>query len=83
LSAIINLSSLITERYQFLQGLRSLLFQSDEKEKLLEREQLQPLIARNTWIFGDEFMLANDDESLLNVLKDHLKGADKQLFKSG
>jgi hypothetical protein len=83
LSAIINLSSLVADRYQFLQGLRSLLFQSEEKEKLLEREQLQPLIARNTWIFGDEFMLANDDESLLNVLKDHLASSTRQIYLDG
>ena len=83
LSAIINLSSLVAERYQFLQGLRVLLFQGDEKEKLLEREQLQPLIARNTWIFGDEYMLANDDESLLNVLRGHLAAVNHQIYVDG
>ncbi len=38
LTAIINLSSLVADRYHFLQGLRSLLFHEEEREKLLERE---------------------------------------------
>jgi hypothetical protein len=83
LSAIINISSLLTERYQVLQGLRALLLHGDEKETLLERAQLQPLIARNTWIFGDEYMLANEEESLLNVLRTHLESANKEIYVDG
>jgi hypothetical protein len=72
LSAIINASKVVADRLEFIQGLRSMLYDSPYRNKLLERKQLQRLVADNTWLFGDEYFLMNDDESLTNVLKKHL-----------
>jgi hypothetical protein len=72
LSAIINASKVVADRLEFIQGLRSMLYDSPYRDKLLERKQLQRLVADNTWLFGDEYLLMNDDESLTNVLKKHL-----------
>lgn len=72
LSAIISASKIVSDRLEFIQGLRSMLFDAPYKNELLERKQLQRLVAANTWLFGEEYFLMNDDESLLNVLRSHL-----------
>ena len=41
----------------------------------LRNAQTHKLVSRNTWIFGDEFFLVNNDESLTNVLRKHIKHA--------
>jgi len=69
LSAIISASKIVSDRLEFIQGLRSMLFDDPYKAELLERKQLQRLVAANTWLFGEEYFLMNDDESLLNVLR--------------
>jgi hypothetical protein len=72
LTSIINASKIVSDRLEFIQGLKSMLYDNPFRDKLLERKQLQRLVAENTWLFGDEYFLMNDDESLLNVLRKHL-----------
>ncbi len=69
LPAVIAGSKIVSDRLDFIQGLRSMLFDQPYKNELLERKQLQRLVAANTWLFGEEYFLMNDDESLLNVLR--------------
>nr|AOS95273.1 DNA mismatch repair enzyme [uncultured bacterium] len=73
LSSIISASKIVSDRLEFIQGLRSMLYDKPYKNALKERKHLQRLVAANTWLFGDEYFLMNDDESLLNVLKKHLE----------
>lgn len=75
LIAMINASKIVTDRLDFLKGLEYLLYDPESKPKLKERSQLHKLVSRNTWIFGDEYFLVNNDESLTNVLRRHVKGA--------
>ena len=73
LIAMINASKIVTDRLDFLKGLEFLLYDKESKDALRERSQLHKLVSRNTWIFGDEFYLVNNDESLTNVLRKHVK----------
>lgn len=73
LTAIISASKIVSDRLSFLTGLETLLFDVDEKKQLKERTHLHRLLAENTWIFGEEFSLSVDDQSLTQVLKKHLK----------
>jgi hypothetical protein len=73
LIAMINASKIVTDRLDFLKGLEYLLYDPQSRATLKERSQLHKLISRNTWIFGDEFYLVNNDESLTNVLRKHLQ----------
>ena len=73
LIAMINASKIVTERLDFLKGLEYLLYDPQSRVTLKERSQLHKLISRNTWIFGDEFYLVNNDESLTNVLRKHVQ----------
>jgi hypothetical protein len=73
LISMINASKIVTDRLDFLKGLEYLLYDPEMRPTVKERSQLHKLVSRNTWIFGDEFFLVNNDESLNNVLRKHLK----------
>jgi hypothetical protein len=75
LIAMINASKIVTDRLDFLKGLEYLLYDPEMRPTVKERSQLHKLVSRNTWIFGDEFFLVNNDESLNNVLRKHVANA--------
>lgn len=62
----------VERRLQAIKGLETILFDDDWKKRLLERTQLHRLLVHQLWIFGDEYTLDADDESLRVVLKKHL-----------
>lgn len=73
LSNIISATKLITDRLEFLQGLRELVFNVDIKKLTKERSQLHRVISPNAWIFGEQYHLTADDQNLTAVLRKHLK----------
>jgi Histidine kinase-, DNA gyrase B-, and HSP90-like ATPase len=72
LSSIIKASKEIADRLNFVRGLEVLLFDAESRRALLERSQLHRILAQNTWIFGEEYNLTVNDQSLTEVLKKHL-----------
>lgn len=76
LSGIISAARLVADRLQFLAGLEKLIFDREEKRHLKERKQLHRLVAPQTWLFGEEFALSVDDQSLSEVLRKHLGVGD-------
>jgi hypothetical protein len=54
------------------------LFDADAKRLLKERSQLHRILADNTWVFGEEFSLTVDDQSLTEVLRKHQKLIGKE-----
>lgn len=73
LTAVINAAKAVTNRLDFLRALQILVFDPKSKRQLLERSQLHRIIAQETWIFGEQFNLMNDDEDLSAVLRSHIK----------
>lgn len=73
LADIVAAANVVTNRLDFLTGLEVLLFESENKKALLERRQLHRILAAESWVFGDEYVLAVDDESLTQVLTKHLR----------
>jgi len=71
LTAVIQLSKEIADRLEFLKGLEALVLGDDAKH-IRERSQLHRILASETWVFGEEYALAADDNSLTTVLKKHL-----------
>lgn len=69
LDAIINASKIVTDRLIFLRGLELLVFDKESKKQLLERKQLHKIISDQSWIFGEEYHLTIDDQSLTEILK--------------
>lgn len=72
LSAIIEAAKEVTNRLDFLKALQMLVLEPKSKRQLLERSQLHRIIAQETWVFGEQFNLVNDDEDLTSVLRSHL-----------
>lgn len=73
LSAIISAAKTVADRLKFLTGLDAILFDAEPKKRLKERSQLHRIIAQNCWLFGEEFNLSVDDQSLTEVLRKHRK----------
>ncbi|MEL7014963.1 MAG: ATP-binding protein [Pseudomonadota bacterium] len=74
LANVISASKLVADRLKFLTGLEALLFDPECNSRLKERSQLHRILAdNNTWLFGEEFSLTVDDQSLTEVLRKHLK----------
>jgi hypothetical protein len=68
---MIATSKEIADRLEFLKGLEQLVLGGDSKH-VKERSQLHRILANETWIFGEEYAIAGDDNSLTTVLKKHL-----------
>lgn len=76
LSSIIGAARIVSDRLKFLTGLEAVLFDPEPKKRLKERSQLHRIIAKNCWLFGEEFNLSVDDQSLTQVLVEHKKMLD-------
>jgi len=72
LSSIIEATSMVADRLRFLAGLQELLFQIPSKQNVKERGELHQILAREPWIFGEEFALTGSNENLNTVLRKHL-----------
>lgn len=73
LSAIIGSAKIVADRLRFVEGLDGILFDAETKIKLKERTQLHRILADNAWLFGEEYSLSVDDQSLTEVLRKHKK----------
>jgi hypothetical protein len=74
LASLIATSKEITSRLEFLKGLEEIVLNDPTlKKHMLERTQLHRMLAGETWVFGEEFTLAVDDESLTTVLRRHME----------
>lgn len=78
LSAIIASAKLVANRLDFMRGLEMILFDRDSKQQLLERDQLHQILGKETWIFGEEFHLTSNEETLNEVLEKHLSKLGKR-----
>ena len=79
LSAIISASTMVAHRLEFIEGLENLVFNPQSKNLLKERTQLHKILESNTWIFGEEFHLTVSDQSLTEVLKQHLSVLQREV----
>lgn len=72
LTEIISASKLIANRLDFIEGLKLMVFETEMKAKMKERSQLHRILSAETWIFGEEFNLTTDDQTLTSALKQHI-----------
>jgi hypothetical protein len=79
LAHIISASKIIADRLEFLQGLEALVFDGDLKHAVRERTQLHRIVAENAWMFGEQYNLSVDDQSLTEVLKKHVAARNREV----
>ena len=70
--SIIEAAKTVTRRLDTIQAFEEILFAEDWRKRLLERTQLHRLLVHHLWLFGEEYSLDADDESLREVLKKHI-----------
>jgi hypothetical protein len=80
LSAVITAAKTVADRLKFITGLESILFEPEQRGRLKERSQLHKIVSENTWIFGDEYYLWVNDQSLTQVLRKHKKHLDPNII---
>jgi Histidine kinase-, DNA gyrase B-, and HSP90-like ATPase len=73
LEKIITASHGIINRLDFLEGLKTLVFNADAKRQTRERTQLHKMLEVESWLFGDEWTLTASDQTLRRVLHKHLR----------
>jgi hypothetical protein len=71
LSSIISSAKIVANRFDFLNGLDSLLFNKESKKKFLERDQLHKILENEAWLFDEEFSLSGSEMRLEEVLNKH------------
>jgi hypothetical protein len=79
LAHIISASKIIADRLEFLQGLETLVFDVEFKHAVRERTQLHRVVAENAWMFGEQYHLSVDDQSLTEVLKKHVAARGREV----
>jgi hypothetical protein len=71
LAAIINAANLVLKRLTFLTSMDSLLF-GEFNKTLLERSQLHRILVDELWLFGEQYSVGVDDQSLKALLTKHI-----------
>jgi hypothetical protein len=79
LAALISASKLIADRLEFMQGLETLVFDGEFIHAVRERTQLHRIVAENVWMFGEQYHLSVDDQSLTEVLKKHISRQGREV----
>jgi hypothetical protein len=80
LSGIIRAAKVVADRLKFIDGFKGLLFGQETKELLKERSQLQKILLRELWIFGDKYLLGLDDQSLKALLAAHMNILEREIL---
>jgi hypothetical protein len=82
LSTIIDTMKEVSDRLRLLYEIKLIVMDTVLNKKVLERKHLHKIIEKETWIFGDEFVLGASDVNLKNVLKSHLAAIGRDDFES-
>lgn len=73
LETTIELAQRMARRVELLRGLKYLILDPNQKFTIAERNQLHPIVAKNCWLFGEEFALSLSEAYLDTVVKQTLK----------
>ncbi|MHB8392656.1 MAG: hypothetical protein ACYDBH_24270, partial [Acidobacteriaceae bacterium] len=71
LAAIISAARVVMNRLDFIGSLDSLLF-GEYKQALNEPRHLHRILADELWLFGEQYAMGVDEESLKNLLRAHI-----------
>lgn len=73
LESLLKASEEIVGRLEFLTALEEIVNDPELKKHTKERSQLHKLVARNTWIFREEYALTANDNALRTALRSHVE----------
>ncbi|MBN9225468.1 MAG: hypothetical protein ABS63_08650 [Microbacterium sp. SCN 70-27] len=73
LAGVISSAKTISDRLEFLASLEAIINEPDLKKVVKERSQLHRILAKETWVFREEYALVGDDQTLRTVLRKNLE----------
>ena len=73
LSRVIQASTSVTDRLDFLAALEHLVFDPEASKLTRERDHLHKLLERELWVFGEQYNMMISERSLTAVLDRHLE----------
>lgn len=73
LSQVIDTMTEIRNRLSLINGLEQIIYDETLNKDVKERKHLHKIIAKETWLFGEQYTYGVDDVTLKNVLKAYLK----------
>jgi hypothetical protein len=73
LTNVVHLGTMVAERLRFLKFFEALVYLDPFDQVIRERTQLHRILALNTWMFGEEYALGTDDDSLAMILTKHVE----------
>ena len=72
LPEIIDTAKTVSDRLVFLQVLEQMVYNDSVGKPIKERTQFHRLLLKELWIFGEKYTLGTSDQSLKNLLKEHI-----------
>ena len=72
LPEIIDTAKTVSDRLVFLQVLEQMVY-SDIGKPIKERTQFHKVLLKELWVFGEKYTLGTSDQSLKNLLIEHIK----------
>ena len=69
---IIDTAKTVSDRLVFLQVLEQMVYNDSVGKPIKERTQFHRLLLKELWIFGEKYTLGTSDQSLKNLLKEHI-----------
>lgn len=73
LTHVIEAATTVTNRLNIIGALRKIFADPHLRKDFREVDQLHPMIAKNLWLFGDDWNMAMSEIGLTNVLQAHLE----------
>lgn len=80
LSSIISAAKVTTDRLNFLRDLYQIVYAYEKDGQIKERSQLHRILALNSWLFGEEYVVSVDDRDLTAALKARKKHLDHEIL---
>lgn len=73
LPEIIDMAKTVRDRLTFIYLLEQMVYNDSVGKPIKERTQFHKLLSRELWVFGEKYALGTSDQSLKNLLKEHIK----------
>ena len=83
MSKLIEANTAVTNRLDFLAVLRQMVFDPNTADLVKERKELHKILAKELWVFGDEYTMLASDKGLDEVLQRHLAVLRPELSAGG
>lgn len=73
LPEIIDTAKTVSDRLVFLQVLEQMVYNDAVGKPIKERTQFHKVLLKELWVFGEKYTLGTSDQSLKNLLFEHIK----------